>query len=73
MAERTHRLSVSTNDHGNMVKRVYAYEVNFEVCIPLEQVEAHAKNMLRILDEQANDDSPDGEDEDDESGKWHKA
>ena len=67
MAERTHRLSVSTNDHGNMVKRVYAYEVNFEDAMSLEQFEAHAKSMLRILDEQANE----GEDDDaEDGGKW---
>ena len=47
--------------------RTYKYSVELPEGTPLEQVEAHAKNINRILDEQANE-TEDDDGEDDE--KW---
>lgn len=49
----THRVTVTVNDGESMIERVYEYEVILPDKTPLEQVEAHLKNMLRTLDEQA--------------------
>jgi hypothetical protein len=59
----THRVTVTVNDGESMIERVYEYEVSFADKVPLEQVEAHLKNMARMLDQQAAADT----DEDDES------
>ena len=49
------------------IERSYDYSVTIPDKTPLDQVEAHAKSMLRILDEQANE----GEDDDaEDSGRW---
>lgn len=64
----THRLSVTTNDAETMVERTYDYEVTFPDRTPIEQVEAHLKNMMQVLDEQAHQ----GEDDDEDAENWKK-
>lgn len=50
---------------GDGSERTYNYSVSLPDATPLEQIEAHSKNMLRILDEQANECGPDdGDDRD---------
>ena len=64
----THRMSITTNDAGEMIERTYDYEVTFPDKTPMEQVEAHLKNMLQVLDEQAHE----GSDDDEDAEKWKK-
>jgi hypothetical protein len=60
----TFRLAVTVNDADVMRERTYDYEVEFPRDTPIEQIEAHLRNMIVMLDRQAYANSDDDDDDD---------
>jgi len=58
-------------ESGDGSGRTYDYAITLPDNTPLEQIEAHSKNMLRILDAQVNESaSGDDDDDDKDADKW---
>lgn len=65
------RIELSVHAVGcDGVERSYEYSITFPDTTPLEQIEAHNKSMLRILDTQANVENPKDDDDDDDGDSW---
>lgn len=58
---------------GDGSERTYNYSVSLPDSTPLEQIEAHSKNMLRILDHQANESASSDEDDEDDGDAWKQS
>lgn len=58
----TIRLSVTLNDAGAMMERVYSAEIECDRGTTLEQAEASIRTVLRALDLQAHEAEADDED-----------